>query len=289
MKYERIKAIGQALRGLQTHRLNAAFSARNYVRVTYTHQVLPEYETNFESLVAYLAKTYQPITPGEFFKFIKDEEPLYGRHVLLTFDDGLMSSYRAIKTTLAKFGIKAIVFIPTQILELKTREDMKRFAWQQLAFNTGDAPASLREEEYVTMGAREMQDLVRDGHSIYPHTHSHKRLSQVRDEVTAMEELVKPKTILGNIVQRPMDAFAFPVGTERVVSSFCFPYIKREYQFCFSALAGKNTIFTDPYLLRRDCMNANYDLAHVRNMEEGVFDIYYGYKMDRLKKAFHAY
>jgi peptidoglycan/xylan/chitin deacetylase (PgdA/CDA1 family) len=289
VKYEKIRTIGKILRGLQTHRLNAVLSPRTYIRVTYTHEVLSEHERNFESLVSYLAKTHEPLTPARFFRIIKQEEPLTGRHVLMTFDDGLMSSYRAIKTTLSKFNIKAIVFVPTQILELKSPSEMKRFAWRNLGFREGEPPDSLREEAYLMMGTRELLDLKKDGHAVFPHTHTHKRLIEVCDNKTVEEEIIRPRKILESLMQEPMNAFAFPVGTERVVSEFCFPYLKHEYEFCFSALAGKNTAATDPHLLHRDPMNANYAIDHVRNMEEGVFDLYYRHKLNRLKRAFSGH
>ncbi len=286
MNYERIKLIGQILRGMQSHRLNAAFTPQKYIRVTYTHQVLKENEQNFEEVVGYLAHTYEAVAPLEFFNMLRKDAPLTARHVLMTFDDGLMSSYWAIKRILAKFNIKAMIFVPTQIMELKSPSDMKRFAWQQLYFKPGEPPASFREEEYLMMGARELVDLHKDGHAVFPHTHSHKRLIEINDEKTALEELVKPKKILQELLQTEMNAFAFPVGTERAVSGFCYPYLKKEYEFCFSALAGKNTCGTDHHLLHRDCVNSDYAVDHVKNMEEGVFDLYYRFKLARLKQAF---
>jgi peptidoglycan/xylan/chitin deacetylase (PgdA/CDA1 family) len=286
VKYGRIKGIGRILRGLQVHRLNSVFSPKEFIRVTYTHQVLKEDEGNFESLIAFLVKTNGTITPSKFFKTLRREEPLAGKNVLVTFDDGLISSYRAIKNILSKYDVKAILFVPTQILELKTSEDMKRFAWQNLNFKEGQASKTFREEEYLTMGKKEILDLQKEGRAVFPHTHTHKRLIDIKDEQTALEEIVKPKKILQELLQSPMDAFAFPVGTERVVSDFCFPYLKHEYRYCFSALAGKNTLETLPYFLHRDCMNADYDLEHVRNMQEGVFDAYYQYKISRLKAKF---
>jgi len=286
VKYERIKGIGRIMRGLQMHRLNSVFSPKEFLRVTYTHQVLKEDAKNFESLISFLVKARGTITPEKFFKILRREEPLAGRNVLVTFDDGLRSSYHAIKNIFFKYGVRAVMFVPTQILELKTSEDMKRFAWQRLNFNEGQAPKTFREEEYLAMGKKEILDLQKEGHAVFPHTHTHKRLMEIQDEQTAIAEIVKPKKILQELLQSQMDAFAFPVGTERVVSDFCFPYLKREYRYCFSALAGKNTVETQPHFLHRDCMNADYDLDHVRNIEDGVFDAYYQYKISQLKLRF---
>jgi len=124
--------------------------------------VIAYVEGNFESIVRYLAKTYQAITPSKFFRIMKNEEPLNGRYFLMTFDDGLMSSYRVIKKILSKFNIKAVVFVPTQILELKSVADMKRFIWQNIGFHDDEPPPSLREETYITMGAQELIEAADD-------------------------------------------------------------------------------------------------------------------------------
>ncbi|MBL8014403.1 MAG: polysaccharide deacetylase family protein, partial [Candidatus Omnitrophica bacterium] len=126
-------------------------------------------------------------------------------------------------------------------------------------------------------------DLQKDGHAIYPHTHSHKRLNEINDEATAEMELVRPKKILEDLLQSPMDAFAYPVGTERVIGAFAFSYLKKNYQYCFTALAGKNTFHTDPFFLHRDCMNANYDVDHLKRIQQGVLDQYYQYKLRKFK------
>lgn len=286
MKYERIRNIGNILHALQTHRISSLGSPKSFIRVTYTHQILREEEKNFESLIAFLVKSHSIITPSDFLRIYNHQQPIDGVKVLVSFDDGLRSSYWAMKNILSKYGVKAVMFVPTRILELKTPEEMKRFAWENLNFKEGPAPAVFREEEYLTMGKKEILDLQKHGHAVYPHTYSHRRLNEIHDEQTAVKELVEPKKVLQELLQVPMEAFAFPVGTERVISSFCLPYLKREYRYCFTALAGKNRPQTNPYFIHRDCMNANYDLDHVRHMQDGVFDSYYQYKMAKLKKGF---
>ncbi|MEO0223568.1 MAG: polysaccharide deacetylase family protein [candidate division WOR-3 bacterium] len=48
--------------------------------------------------------------------------------VLLTFDDGLKSQYENALEILEKYNIKAIFFIPTKIIELKSKEEMEFFS-----------------------------------------------------------------------------------------------------------------------------------------------------------------
>ena len=169
-------------------------------------------------------------------------------------------------------------------LELNSEEEMKEFAVRNLHFN-GKNTTSLSSEEYLTVGKHEIIDLYRDGHLIFPHTHSHKRLAEIDNSKTGEEEIVQPKKILQDILHCKINAFALPVGTERVVSPEPFLLIKKEYQFCFSALAGVNTLETNPYFLHRDCLHPHFSLNHVQNILDGVYDLYYLYKMFLLKSA----
>ena len=284
MREDMIQNIGQVLRALQIHRLQKWSEPRFGIRVTFTHHILQQHQDHFAGLVRYLAESRQAVTPGHFFKIFKKEALLDRRFFLMTFDDGLMSSYWAAKNILSHYNIKAIFFVPTQILDLKSEGEMKSFAAKNIHFGQR-LEESFAPEEYLFMGKKEILDLDKEGHAVFPHTHSHCRIMNIQDVNDVERELVMPKRILENLLQKEMTAFAFPVGTERVVSPFAFPYIQKKYQFCFSGLAGINTLDTDHYFLYRDCVHGHYPLTHVRNMAEGTFDLYYRYKMAKLKSA----
>lgn len=283
MNYRTMERIGRTLKSIHVDDIHRAFSAKDYVRISFTHHVKKEDEANFELIVRYFKENYRVLKPQEFLDSLESAKPFKGKNILLTFDDGLKSSYKAAQKILSKYGVKAIFFIPTQILELSTGPQMKAFVEKHVYY--GELPANgLSVEEYETMSAADILELVKDGHSIFPHTHSHLKLKDISDPVTVQKEIAEPKKILENLVKMKMNAFAFPIGTERVVSSYAFSAIKKEYRFCFTGLAGKNTHQIDPYFIHRDCVHAHYSLTHIKNLMDGVFDPYYFVKMSLLKK-----
>lgn len=266
--------------------LGRAITSPDNVRIVLSHEVPAEYLQHYRDIVRYVTSKRRVITPQEFFGYYNangDRMPIRGQAVLFTFDDGLLSSYHAAKHVLRPLGIKAIFFVPTQILELEHEEEMRRFAWEQI--NHRVLPIeSLRPEQYLTMTRSELLELRREGHAILPHTHSHTNISEIAtlDDVEA--ELRRPKMILEDLLQTSCDAFAFPVGNERVVSAYSFHKIAQIYDYCFWSLTGANTEKTHPLLLRRDSIHPWHSLGHVRNIVGGTYDAYHGLRQSRIRR-----
>jgi len=282
MQEKTIKKIGSILRFTQLHRINKHLSGKNNIRITCTHHVFRKEYDNFDSILRCLLRSRDLISPKEFFNRYK--EPAFdGRLLLMTFDDGLLSSYRAAKDLLSRYNIKAIFFIPTEILGLKTEDSMRDFVAEKVYFKCRSKD-SLAREEFMTMCSDDIMDLHRDGHMILPHTHSHAKLSDIDSDLLCEQEIARPRKILRELLGTEIEGFAFPVGTERVVSQAGYSSAIDEYPYCFTGLSGVNTNRTDRHFLYRDCIHAHFDLNHVRNIIDGVYDPFYRYKMSLLKK-----
>lgn len=282
MEEDSIRKIGNTLRALQFYRLSGLFAPKDNIRIAYTHHVFTKDLANFERNINFLLSDREAVTPQEFFEFYR-VGAWKGRFILFTFDDGLLSSYYAAKHILGKYKIKAIFFVPTKILELDSKEEMKRFVASQVYFNERDID-TLHQEEYLTMSRDNLIELHKEGHLILPHTHSHCRLNQITDKEGVENQIIRPKRVLEDLLGSKIEAFAFPVGTERAVSSYSYSYVKKEYRFCFTGLAGTNSARTNKHFLHRDCFHAHFDLDYIRNVSGGVYDLYYLYKMRVLKK-----
>src|SRR4029434_2488497 len=109
---------------------------------------------------------------------------------------------------------RALFFVPTAILDLKTEDAMRRFAAERLYYG-GRKATALVPEEYQVMGAEELRDLASRGHVVCAHTRPDAFRTEVRDEATARRELIEPGRILADLLGQAPLAFAFPVGTER--------------------------------------------------------------------------
>jgi peptidoglycan/xylan/chitin deacetylase (PgdA/CDA1 family) len=179
-------------------------------------------------------------------------------------------------------GIKAIFFMPTGMLELKTPDEARQFVARQM-YRMTVSPDALADEQFLPMDADALRQLVADGHMVLPHTHSHVDLKDIQDERAFQDELVRPKKLLEDLLGKPMEAMAFPIGTDRQVGGYAYSRIRELYRFCFTALNGANTAATDPYFLHRDCFPPEAPWSYVEMVMNGAFDLFYRVKLRRLK------
>ena len=284
MREERIIRYGELAHRLGARSLMRAVTPRPNVRVSVTHYVRPGDLDQFQRIIAYIGGLRQFLLPSEFFERYLDSAPraLDQQTHLITFDDGLQSSYEAAQRVLDPLGIKAIFFVPTKILDLETPDEMRRFALDRI-YRRADTGDSLTQDHYLTMNADHLRALHAQGHMVLPHTHSHAKLSEICTEADVARELSGPRRVLEQLLQAPADGFAFPVGTERVVTRFAYDNIKEIYSLCFLGVSGVNTPRSDPAYICRDCIHPFHPLSHVANVLEGVYDPYYRLKLRRLR------
>jgi peptidoglycan/xylan/chitin deacetylase (PgdA/CDA1 family) len=262
-----------------------ALTPADNVRITLSHFVEAKDVDNFRRLLAQLLSEREAISPDQLVRYYTNGTPIRGKFLVLTFDDGLLSSFQAAQTLLNPLGVKAIFFVPTKILSLETKDEMRTF----FATSVYRKPsATLPEARYVTMTADHIRELHAQGHMVLPHTHTHVELSAVNTPALVERELRVPKAMLEDLLQAPADGFAFPIGNERVVDSFPYQQVKDLYSLCFTGLNGLNSRDTDRFFLHRDCVHPHYSLEHVSNISAGSYDLYYALRMRRLRQRVGA-
>ena len=262
--------------------LSKVLTPEHHTRVTYTHEVRSQDLENFGRNLENMRRVRRFITPQEFFASYGPGAEPPTRSTLVTFDDGLLSSFQAAQRVLNPLGIKAIFFIPTGMLELKTPDQARQFV-ARCMYRMTRPPGNLTDDQFLPMDIDAIRQLVADGHMVLPHTHSHVDLKDIRDERAAQDELLRPKKLLEALLGRPMEAMAFPIGTERQAGGYAYRRIRELYKFCFTALNGANTATTDPYFLHRDCFPPEAPWAYVETVMNGAFDLVYKVKLRKLK------
>jgi peptidoglycan/xylan/chitin deacetylase (PgdA/CDA1 family) len=277
--------VGMVARGLGGADLLRHLIPRNHIRIVMTHHVLDRDLEQFDHIVRLLGTERQFIDPQQFFRHYDEAapEPIVAGSLLWTFDDGLLSAYTAAQQVLNPMGVKAIFFIPTAILDFTTHEQMREFAHARIHFGAR-AANGLRREEYVTMSSQHLQELHQQGHAILPHTHSHVRACDIATSEDVMLELIRPRSILEDLLQSPADAVAIPVGTPASVDTYSYREIASVYSACFTGLGGPNTSGTNPLFLRRDSIHPWYSAEHARNIVDGIFDPYFSLRMKALRR-----
>jgi peptidoglycan/xylan/chitin deacetylase (PgdA/CDA1 family) len=271
-------------RRLGAGRVAGAITPAGNLRIALTHYVFAEDQPNFERIVDFLVSRRQPLELETFLSYCRGGTlPADRRWIVFTFDDGLVSSFKAALEVLNPMGIKSIFFVPTAILDLQKEEEMRRFCWDRI-YHRRHSFESLRPEQYLTMQSHHLHELRELGHVIFPHTHTHIDLAEIRSRLLVDRELIQPRRTIEALVGGQADGFAFPVGTERVVSSTAYSTIQEIYSFCCTGLMGANSDATERLFLYRDSIHASDSIDHVSNVVAGAYDLYYKMKMTRLKK-----
>jgi peptidoglycan/xylan/chitin deacetylase (PgdA/CDA1 family) len=274
-----------AARGMRSLGVAAAYSrltgAAPAVRVTTTHGVLSENYSRLADIVDMLNSRYRFVEPAAFFEFLDSDDP--ANHsanggVLMTFDDGLMSSYEFALRQLSPRGIRALFFVPTAVF------GMDRSEQHDFAIATRfPGSTCLRAEQFRTVDVFEVGKLIERGHVVMPHSHSHARLSELSGRLEYETEIEVPRSILEGLVPYPVNAFAFPYGTVSAISAPAYSWIARTYAYCFSAIGGLNKAGANPFLLRRDNLDQSFDVFRATEAVAGGLDAYHALANRRLR------
>lgn len=251
------------------------------VRATVTHGVFAERAQYLADIVDAIGEKYDFISPRDYFALLGDRSPrpYSPNRLLMTFDDGLLSSYDFIRTQLTPRGIRVIVFLPTAVLSMD-REEQHNWALK----TRFPGVSSLREEQYLTIREKEVLILKRDGHEVMPHSHTHARLSELSTAASLQAEIVAPKARLEELLPGRIDAFAFPYGSWDALSPLAHRWIGQTYAYCFTAIGGTTTSRSDPFLLRRTNLDQSHGARRVEASLRGLLDPYDGLKYRILRR-----
>jgi peptidoglycan/xylan/chitin deacetylase (PgdA/CDA1 family) len=138
----------------------------------------------------------RPVTFGEAVRGLAPDSCF-----AVTFDDGFRSVYDRARPVLAELGIRATIFLPTELID---RDEP--LCWPGL---TSDPmpPAELRP-----MSWDHVRQLVADGWEVGSHTATHRRLTQVGDDVRRWE-LEQSKWMCEQQTGVPCRTLAYPFGS----------------------------------------------------------------------------
>ncbi len=125
-----------------------------------------------------------------------------GRRFAVTFDDSYRSVIEHAFPILARLGVVATVFVPTDFVGQE-----RPMSWPGIDEWLGTPD----EQELVPMGWNELRDLIRAGWEVGSHTCSHPRLTTL-DARQLADELLRSKVTCEATLQVPCTAIAYPFG-----------------------------------------------------------------------------
>lgn len=124
---------------------------------------------------------------------LSKQDGLPERAVLVTFDDGYRSLFRALPL-LAELDCPAVAFVPTGYIGDRSRFDE----------NTEEPPEPICDWD-------ELRELEQAGVSVQSHGVSHRTFSEL-EPAEVEEELTRSKDVLEERLGKPVELFAFPYG-----------------------------------------------------------------------------
>ena len=200
------------------------------------------------------------------------DEPIRGRNLLLSFDDGFISNRTVADTVLKPLGIHALFFVITDFIDLEDVESRREFIVRQL--RPGTEPAII-PDHWKNMSWDDLGALLESGHTIGAHSRSHSRLSEMKDETGLIAEIIGSGERLEHDLGIRVQHFAFPFGNLASLSSTALAVAQRHFPFIHSGLRGDNATGASPWAVRRDSISPCDSFSRLGALLEGAVDFRY--------------
>ncbi|MEC9257650.1 MAG: polysaccharide deacetylase family protein [Candidatus Poribacteria bacterium] len=149
----------------------------------------------FEKQIAFLhSEQYQTVSPNDLTEALLEKRKLPEKSVMITFDDGYESCYTHAFPILKRYGFTATIFM---------------LAGYVGKWNSWDA--RLGWKRFKHLSREQIIDLDLEGFTFGSHGLNHLFLT-LQHHKTIQTELKMSKSILEDILQKPIDCFAYPYG-----------------------------------------------------------------------------
>ena len=143
----------------------------------------------FERQMAFLKRGgYQVLSVETYVQIIREKKKFAPKSVVITFDDGLLNNYTNAYPILMKYGIPAVMFIPSSYVG---------------RLDAGVGPPK--------MNADQLREISAHGVTIGSHVATEAYLPSLGQEA-AQKEIVDSKAVLEELVGRRVEYLAYPSG-----------------------------------------------------------------------------
>jgi len=257
--------------------------SKQHIKIINYHDVSIDSLDNFEEQIRFILKYYQNCDYKKFNNFFESrKKKLKKPLIIFSFDDGLLSHYNLITPILNKYNITGWFFIPTKYID--TYADKSN-----LLNNFNGNVKTLINEEIIFSDQRhfmnweEINNLISQEHVIGSHTHDHVRLIDDLPIDFTNDQVIKPKKILKDKVNKNINFFCWVGGEEYSYGKGTYEKVKKHYKYAFST--NFNIIYKDSNKLMLDRTNieTNYSWHYFIFYFSGIYDLFYFYKRNRLK------
>jgi peptidoglycan/xylan/chitin deacetylase (PgdA/CDA1 family) len=276
-----LAALYHAVKGVKRMRRSLGLGSADSLRVLLYHDIAPEDEGRFAAQLRWLGQSWNFVGTDRFSAMIAGDEPVRGRNLLLTFDDGFASNRRIAEQVLNPLGIQALFFAVSDFVSITDREEARRFIGRHI--QPGCSAEKLPSHLY-NMGWSDLEALLEQGHSIGGHTGTHAKLSEITLELELEKEIIASADELTQRLGTPIEHFAYTFGDLASFSPEALAVARRRFRFVYSGLRGDNAGNVSSFALRRDAAAATDSNLVVGAYVEGAADYFYSRSCARLDR-----
>ncbi len=285
--HQALAAVYYPLRLAKTIARSLGLSPRNQLRVLIYHDIAPAEQARFAAQLRWLARSWNFVSPAQFVGMVAGDEPIHGRNLLLTFDDGFASNRVIAEGVLNPLGIRALFFVVSDLVRIEGRIEARRFMAARLfpEMHIEKLPA-----HWSNMGWKDLEALLEQGHCIGCHTASHARLSEINTQVELEKETVSSADTLEQRLGVSIEHFSYTFGDLESFSEAALAIARQRFRCVYSGLRGDNARDVSPFTLRRDSAAGQDPLFNYRifpnsllgSFLEGAADGHYARSRARL-------
>jgi peptidoglycan/xylan/chitin deacetylase (PgdA/CDA1 family) len=259
--FKAVKTIGRSL----------GLASRNSLRVLIYHDISPKEQPRFVSQLLWLKRSWRFVSPEQFAALSSGDEPVFGRNLLLTFDDGTASQRRIAEEVLEPMGIRAVFFVLSDLVADKIGDDALPF----IAGRSVTRSDQRHSGHFSYLAWSDLEALLEQGHLIGCHTATHARLAEIQAEAELEREIVASADTLARRLGVPIEHFAYPFGDVASFSAGALAVARRRFRFIYTAVRGDNARNVSPSRLWRDAVTPQDSRALLGAYLEGASDFYY--------------
>lgn len=260
------------LKAVKTVGTSLGLVSRNSLRVLIYHDVCTEQQPRFVSQLLWLQRSCKFVTPDQFAALSCGAEPIRGRNLLLTFDDGTASQRRIADEVLKPMGICAVFFVASDWIAARIEDDALASVAAR-PIGTSDAQRNSRHLTYMTWS--DLEALLEQGHLVGSHTATHSRLSEIQTDAELEREIVTSADTLAQRLGVSIEHFAYPFGDVASFSARALAMARRRFQFIYTGLRGDNAKHASPSKIWRDAVTPQDSRALLGAYVEGAADFHY--------------
>jgi len=247
------------------------FSPEFELRVLLYHEVDIRDIENFKRQIKWLKKHTYVLTPDEFCQVIDKKKSLSQNSILITFDDGLISSYYATKAILDPLSVKSIFFLVSDYIECNKAN------WKLFYLNKIN-PDFIQNGEMASVENiknNNIVDLINSGHCIGAHTKTHKRLSNISCINDLNMEIIQSSESLENIYTIRIQHFAYTFGDISSFSKEALELASEKFNYIHTGIRGNNSIKLNPKFINRESISPRDGILFLWAVLNGGADTFY--------------